>query len=296
MGLISRLACVVLDTPALAASVEFYTRGFGLDITDRSDEAVGLSGRRDELPSLVLRQADHAGLGGLEFEPSPSFNRADPDQALSDIEIVDCLPFSDGTDFCLQDPDGTPVRIRRSGNIAAVSSAEPSDRPDHLSHLVINSPDAARLVAFYVDRLGFRISDAYERELLTFLRCDQPQHHCLGIAPGDRAGLNHFAADCGSIDGLMKSVGRMKQAGHEPVWGPGRHGPGGNVFCYYADPFGLVAEFTCDVLQIEDDAAWVPRVWERTPLNGNVWGTGGPSPEAIRRMAGQAPPLNSTHT
>jgi catechol 2,3-dioxygenase-like lactoylglutathione lyase family enzyme len=161
----------------------------------------------------------------------------------------------------------------------------------YMSHVVLNSPHPERLIEFYVDTLGFRISDKYERGLLTLLRCHQPQHHCLGIAPASYSGLNHFAMDCGTIDAVMTGVGRMKRAGIEPIWGPGRHRPGGNVFCYFEDPNGFVAEFTCEVLSIPDGDRWEPKEWARTPENANVWGTGGASPRAIKLM-NDNPPAN----
>lgn len=288
MSPIARLSCIHLDTPALGASVDFYGRCFGLSVTAEEGGAVALAASADRHSTLVLRAGDCSRIAGLEFE-SGSVDRLDEARAgLGDIQADDTLAFPAEGALVLIDPDGTVLRV-----VVRDRPSDPvggdHDRPEQMSHLVLNSPDPAAMVRFYTERLGFRVTDAYERNLLTFLRCDQPQHHCLGIAPGETAGLNHFAVDCGDIDALMRSVGRMKQAGYEPIWGPGRHGPGGNVFCYYADPIGLVAEFTCDVLQIEDDAAWSPSVWERTPANGNVWGTGGPSPEAVALMAGHLP-------
>ena len=165
-------------------------------------------------------------------------------------------------------------------------AASGDDRPLYPSHVVINSPDALRLVEFYTKTLGFVVTDAYEKELLTFLRCDQPQPHCIAISPAETAGLNHFALDCRDLDSVMRSVGRMQALGYTPIWGPGRHGPGGNIFCYYQDPDSFVPEFTCDVLQIADPDRWEPKEWPRIPINGNVWGTGGPTPRALELMSG----------
>jgi len=35
----------------------------------------------------------------------------------------------------------------------------------------------------------------------------------------------------------MRGIGRLKDAGFETFWGPGRHGPGNNVFAYFVAPF-----------------------------------------------------------
>lgn len=292
MAAITRLACIHIDTPDLAVSSDFYVRGFGLAQVAGTDDAVAL-GPAGGAACMVLRASSVAGLSGLEFElPRTVALSAEAKRLIQAgaALALDELPFASGPTLALRDPDGTRLRLRHADLPDAVPPPAPGDRPEAISHVVVNSPNAAALTRFYVEVLGFRVADAYEKDLLTFLRADQPQHHCLGVSPGERAGLNHFAVETGDIDALMKCVGRMRQGGFEPIWGPGRHGPGGNVFCYYADPVGLVAEFTCEVLQIQDDAAWTPRVWARTPANGNVWGTGGPSPVAVSLMSGAAAP------
>ncbi len=278
---------ITLDTTRLTAMADFYTSAFGLTPLEVSEHSVALRGDADELPHLRLRQAGRRGLGGLLFAMRSAADVDASASALSRIGVDLVEPPGAGRDgygFAIRDPDGTLLRFVVKPECPRDHAA--GDRPLFLSHIVLNSRDAPALVAFYTDILGFTVSDAYERDLLTFLRCDQPQHHCIGISPGETAGLNHFAMDCGDIDSLMRCFGRMQRLGHIPVWGPGRHGPGGNVFCYYQDPDHFVPEFTCDVLQITDPDAWSPREWARTPANGNVWGTGAPSPRAVELMSG----------
>ena len=196
------------------------------------------------------------------------------------------IPLSDRA-FASIDPDGTTIVVQIADDPSRTQRAV-SDRPLFMSHVVLNSREPKRLAAFYQNVLGLEISDSYERDLLVFMRCDQPQHHCLGIAPSPSDGLNHFAVDCGNVDGLMRAVSRMRARGHDPIWGPGRHGPGGNIFCYFEGPDGIVPEFTCDLLQIGDEYHHQPKIWARTPENGNVWLSGGPSPRALELMSGEA--------
>jgi catechol 2,3-dioxygenase-like lactoylglutathione lyase family enzyme len=291
MGPISNLSCLYLATPDLQASVRFYTSCFGMEVGGTESNAVALGGAASSFRQLVLCAGQHAGLLGLEFAVHSESSLSTLAESLGNARdpfIADGLPFPVGSAFAVLDPHGIPVRVcvaeHRSGSVTVRNG----DRPSYLSHVVLNTPSPTASIDFYVNDLGLTVSDAYERDLLTFLRADQPQHHCVGLQPGRRSGLNHFAFDCGCVDAVMKSVGRMRQAGYEPIWGPGRHGPGGNVFCYYADPVGCVAEFTCDLIQVTDESSWTPSVWARTPENGNVWGTGTPSRNAIDLMSGDA--------
>lgn len=186
-----------------------------------------------------------------------------------------------GYGVTFRDPEGRLVEVSADVDVHQPSSRP--DGPDRLSHIVLNSVSVPESVAFYTDLLGFRISDTYERDLMIFLRCNE-LHHCIVLAPGEWTSLNHVAFEVESGDEVMKSLGRMRKAGFDTIWGPGRHGPGGNVFCYFTDPVGNVIEYTAELLELDD--SWEPQVWARTPENADVWGTsGGITPDVIAAMA-----------
>lgn len=185
------------------------------------------------------------------------------------------------------DPEGRRVEV--SHGVAEHAVLHRDHGPDRLSHIVLNSITVPDSQGFYVDLLGFQVSDTYERDLMIFLRCNE-LHHCIVLAPGEWTSLNHVAFEVASADEVMKSLGRMRKAGFESIWGPGRHGPGGNVFCYFVDPVGNVIEYTAELLEL--DESWEPQVWARTAENADVWGTsGGITPEVIAAMTN--PPLGA---
>jgi len=180
------------------------------------------------------------------------------------------------------DPEGRRIEVS-----ADVDSAQPPAQrapgPDRLSHIVLNSLSIKEATDFYTRVLGFEVSDWYENDQMIFLRCNSV-HHCIVLAPGKWTSLNHVAFEVASADEVMKALGRMRKAGIDTVWGPGRHGPGGNVFCYFIDPVGNVIEYTAELIEV--DSSWEPREWERNFENADVWGTsGGLNPEVIAAMA-----------
>ncbi|MBR0755296.1 VOC family protein [Bradyrhizobium jicamae] len=283
---ITRLRSVRISTSAFDRSIEFYSKGFGLVLEDRNQDVAYFAGARNQSGILELHNGSHDALIGLTFTMATVEDLRTSHRFLSSRGFETKSAFAgEGIGFEVADPDGNRISFTLDDGIP---DERPTDdgRPLFLSHVVLNSPDAAKLTSFFVDVLGFKIADRYEKDLLSFLRCAQKQHHCIGISPGPKASLNHFSVDLGGIDALMRGVGRMKKAGFEPIWGPGRHGPGGNVFCYYEDPSGFVPEFTCDVIQIDDEDKWVPKEWPRVPDIANVWGTGGPSKRAVELMSG----------
>ncbi len=66
---------------------------------------------------------------------------------------------------------------------------------------------------------------------------------------------------------VMRGGGRMKDAGYPIQWGPGRHGPGNNLFNYFIDPFGVVIEYTAEVEQVDEQlpASLAPRTGSGRP-------------------------------
>jgi Predicted ring-cleavage extradiol dioxygenase len=287
MVAIRKVAGVVLDTDRLDEAVSFYAEGYGLTLAALDAESAHFDGVRGEKDVLILRRRPAPGLAGFRLGLSGPTAVAAAQNVLAAKGYTIAPPVFSEAGFSIRTPDGQIADLTPEGDLPDLTPTA-DGRPICISHLVINSAAPEAMIRFFTEDLGFRITDAYENDLLVFLKADQPQHHCIGVSPGSAGALNHFSVDVGSIDGLMKGIGRMQKAGFTPIWGPGRHGPGGNVFAYFEDPTGFVAEFTCDVLQIDDPESWQAQHWPRVPENANVWGTGGPTPRAIALMSGQA--------
>jgi len=291
MDKVTGLRGLLLKTPHVAEEAEFYTRLWGLDPVG---PAVGAS-------RWVRARGAEPWVVGFETAPTNSLGRlrlaADSHAALAGLHAraagahgLTALGPLEGPGgyfgFCLHDPDGRVVEISCKQEAAAPSRrAKPF--PLRMSHLVLNSPDARRTVRFYVEVLGFQISDWYEGDAIVFLRCND-DHHCLGIGQGGNTALNHMAFLVDDAGAVLAAGEQARAAGAPQIWGPGRHGPGGNVFSYFRDPAGFVCEYTAELIQIEPGQAWTATEWRRTPENANVWGTGGPTPEAIRLMNGES--------
>ena len=58
---------------------------------------------------------------------------------------------------------------------------------------------------------------------------------------------------------------------HIPLrWGPGRHGPGNNLFFFVTDPDGNWVEFSCDLEQVEGPRP--VKTWAHEERTLNSWG------------------------
>ena len=183
------------------------------------------------------------------------------------------------------DPDNRRLRFR-----AEALKNEPLDqyaRPRKVSHVVLNSGDMEGVADWYCRTLGFRVSD-YSADQMIFLRCAS-DHHSIALVRGHYPSVNHVAFELPSINEYMRSIGRMREKGIVPTWGPGRHGPGDNPFAYFVSPSGYVIEFTSEIQQI-DEATHEAKVWPRdVPEAMDQWMTAGP-PTAAQRAVMQGRP------
>ena len=150
-----------------------------------------------------------------------------------------------------------PGRTLRTNarSTAAVASAE-RPRPRKLSHVVTTSPDAAASRRFFVEGLGFRVSDEVPAIGAAFMRCSTDHHNVL-VQPGPFAFLHHTAWEMHDVD-AVGAAGAAMVAGdaRRHAWGLGRHGVGSNYFWYLRDPAGNFAEYSSDLDVIADDEAW----------------------------------------
>ena len=321
---ITHLRHIALGCSSFDECVDFYSGPWGLQPLDESDRQTAvLRATGPEHHVLELRRAERNGIDhislGLADERAVDAAAEALSRSLGAVAPLPSPPTtehgSSGTDgtassgpghstarllsepglldrpgggygFRIADPEGRIVELAACAE--AVAPLPPSAAPAKLAHVVLNTADIESLSAWWCEVLGFRVSDWSERQMV-FLRCN-PDHHSIAFNRADWASLNHVAYEVPSLDAFMSSIGRLKRAGHDVGWGPGRHGPGNNAFGYFVDPAGTVPEVTAEVQQI-DEAAWVPRTWPRTPELSDRWGTAGPpSAEMRQHMAGVPAP------
>ncbi|WP_416463518.1 VOC family protein [Sphingomonas sp. VDB2] len=153
---------------------------------------------------------------------------------------------------------------------AEVAPIEGHDLPVKLTHVVFNSADAEATGHLVQDALGFRVSDRTKG--MVFVRCNN-SHHSTAFARAGFASLNHIAFEMEDLDAVMRGIGRLRDQDMAPAWGPGRHGPGANVFAYFIAPFGPVIEFSTAVNKVPDDyQAGAPEDWTWPEKRIDQWG------------------------
>ncbi len=286
---------VGLLSPAIEAHARFYPEAWGLQSAGEDRQVRYFRGVSVEHHILSLHPAQRRGLHHLAFSVD---GREAVDAAAIELER-EGIPLvarpagldepGGGYGLRFLDPENRCIELSAGVAEHPNGGSGENDGPRRLCHVGLNTPQFEQTVAFYTDVLGFRVSDWIEDQLV-FLRCGR-RHHVIVFTRADHASVNHVAYAMADVNDLMKGVARLRARGQEPEWGPGRHGPGNNIFCYYRDPGGYVNEFSSDLAYIEDEATHEPAVWRRAPETMDYWGTAGsPGPEVRKAMAGDPDP------
>jgi len=264
----------------------FYTDRFGLGLFEEVNGRRYLRTRQCGHHALILDPGEPTGLHHLAFEVH---ERADLDRAVEtavaggrtvEREPGDAVEPGHAASAALRDPDGNIVELLWAPEAVKDPYEAPLVAPKKLGHVVLNSPQLEAMEGFYGE-LGFRVSDRTARGM-TFLRCNR-DHHSLAFMRSGRTGLQHMAYDVEVLDNVMRGLAWFTRHEIPCLWGPGRHGPGNNIFTYYADPAGTIVEYYAELEEVDDpdDGALEERFWG-PEWGGDLWGLAGPPPESFR--------------
>lgn len=230
---------------------------------------------RPSMVRIVFGAPDRASVEALHQAVSAAAaGRVDPPKALPGP--------GGGFGFGFEDPEGRNFAIVTGLADHADTGDEP-DRPRKVVHVNVNAGDNQASSAFLVDVLGFKLSD--ETKMLRFLRCGS-DHSAMVVGFSGGPTLNHVAFELPDLDSVMRGIGRMADHGYPVEWGPGRHGPGNNVFAYFAGPEEFPIEYTAETLQVDDShEPKGPDDWAWPPGRADRWGVTAPQSARFKRIA-----------
>src|SRR5271166_348877 len=154
-----------------------------------------------------------------------------------------------------------PGRADRGNGRAEPIDREDDVRPRKLGHVVLGSTDLEASERFFIQGVGFKVSDAIGGAA-SFLRCST-DHHNLLVQAAPIPFLHHTSWQVDDVDEIGRgATALLNKDPTRHVWGLGRHHIGSNFFWYLKDPAGNFSEYYSDLDCIIDDQLWKPQVWE----------------------------------
>jgi catechol 2,3-dioxygenase len=259
----ARLHHLRRDSPKPELLARFYGELLGDRVAPLPDGSWLVAGRGRR---LVVGKGAAAGV--------PYFALALQDQAhleayrrkLRKTEDFPSPLFASGA-FAVTDPDGRRITFGVSQ-----LSYEETGLPGRLQHFVCATQRLPEMLEFY-RALGMVESDrVLEGSDLSavFLRSD-PEHHSFAAfrAPESRPD-HHCYETTGWLD-IRDWADRMAKLRIPLWWGPGRHGPGNNLFFMIEDPDGHKVEFSAELELMPRDMPH--RTWPHEQRTLNLWGS-----------------------
>lgn len=264
------MSSVTLQVPDVPKVVDYYAEfgltdngDFSMSTTDGGRQLYFQQGPRRRISGLVVGADDEddiarvvAGLraGGFSCRTSA--------RAVVAVEPVTCTTVTVKVERRVEQPVRPVASYNGPGNVPRVNAradgaaSNERVRPRRLGHVVLGTTDPETAQRFFVDALGFKVSD--RAGVGAFLRCST-DHHNLLVMGAPVVFPHHTSWQVDDIDQVGRGAMHMLEEHPERhVWGLGRHYAGSNFFWYLKDPAGTFSEYYSDMDCIVDDALWSP--------------------------------------
>ncbi len=268
-----------LDSPDQARSATFYRDAFAMTDTPLDDGTRLLRGRDRRL--IV-------GTGATAGQPYSAFRFADASQLAAfkshlTAQGVNLMPSPTplfGADaFAVADPDGRQMVFGVPEPAYQDDSGPEGHPPGRLQHVVVATADLDPMVDFYENTLGFVPTDHVLRDeedgsqtLTAIFYRSTPEHHSFAMFLSDEARPDHHAYEVSCWNDIRDWADHMSDLYIKLWWGPGRHGPGNNLFFMVEDPDGYKVELSAELETMPDGAP--TRQWPHNERSLNLWGPG----------------------
>lgn len=279
-----RLTTLTLGVPDVAAAAAYYEE-FGLTPLGDGRFATADGGEQLRLVAAPTRRPLALGIGADDADDLGRVAAALRRLDVAAAETADAVIAVDpGTRVSVSvaiapriqpaaapaAPSNGPGRVDRRNARADAILRETPVRPRKLGHVVFGTTDLAASQRFFIDGIGFKVSDTIEG-LASFLRCST-DHHNLLVQPAPVPLLHHSSWQVDDVDEIGRAAAALlaRDPGRH-VWGLGRHHIGSNFFWYLKDPAGNFTELYADLDCIVDDQLWTPVVWDASKSLYN-WG------------------------
>jgi catechol-2,3-dioxygenase len=170
--------------------------------------------------------------------------------------------------FAISDPDSNTIVF----GLAAEETEHRSGLRGPIQHLTLATHDVLAIENFYAGQLGFAVSDRVRNKAgevtTSFMRCNH-EHHTLACFKSARQGIDHHSYEAGEWTLIRDWADRFAEREIPLMWGPGRHGPGNNLFIFIEDPDENWIEVSAELEVIHDRPV---KEWPHAERTLNLWG------------------------
>lgn len=258
---ILRLGHVDVTVTDLDLAGAYYTEVMGMQVVARDEDSVYLKcWDEEDHHSLRLRYAPRVGMDLMSFKVHHEDDLADLENKVARfgfpvqrISRGECLGQGESIRFAT--PSGHVMELVADVEKIGTSRPRHHDRgeqglepfprdriaPPRMDHMLITAEEVGDSTQFYMDVLGFRITeqllDGNGHQLGTWLERSHSPHD-LAVVHGPNGGLHHFAFWLDDWDDVRDAADILAYNGIQLDVGPTRHGITRGSTIYFFDPLG----------------------------------------------------------
>jgi len=282
---VRRLGHATLTTPDIERQIAYYTEVVGLTLVAR-DAARAVLATKQGLEAIALEPGPPNALSRIAFQVAPGSDLSELERALAGhgVKTERRLDITPGVAEAIvfRDPKGTLVEVFAEYEFAEEDTQLAGIMPLKLGHVAYRVDDVQKVVRFYTDVLGFRVSD-WRDDTFAFLRC-AVDHHTVNFVYDAVPQLHHIAFEVKDWAEIQRACEWLAKSSIHLVWGPGRHIIGHNIAIYHRNADKVRVEFFCEMDLMKDEVLgyFDPRPWHQDrPQRPKVWG-----PDTLRNYWG----------
>jgi len=258
-------------TPHPEALARWYGQVMDMDVEPIGDHLWWTSGpgRHVLFSKGKARTLAHAGYAARDAQSLAHLRERAEHAGISAVCVN--TPLFQAGGFSVTDPDGNAIHF-------GLSLPQPAKRRKALrgpiQHLTLATLDVVALEDFYARKLGFEISDRVVNDqgkvMTSFMRGNH-EHHNLACFYQHRRGVDHHSYEAGEWNTIRDWADHLAAHGIQLFWGPGRHGPGNNLFIFIKDPDENWIEVSAELEVVHDRPV---KTWPHEERTLNLWGRG----------------------
>jgi catechol 2,3-dioxygenase-like lactoylglutathione lyase family enzyme len=289
----TRFSHAVFETPDIDRQIDYFTEVVGLQLSEKQNGRAFLATKLGDLV-VQLEKGRVPRCAKLAFQAAPGTDIAEIKRGV-EAENIACELRNDATPgvpklVTFKDPKDTVIEVFADQTPIGKNQQVRGIGPIKLGHLAFVVDDPKKYVEFYTRVLGFRVSD-WIQDWFAFMRCG-PDHHTINFVRGKSIKMHHIAFELKDWAHVQNACDFLGSRNIPLIWGPGRHGPGHNIYTYHRNPDDQITELFTELDKMLDeklgyfdprpwhrDRPQKPKVWEGAR---DIWGLP-PSPEYMRQ-------------
>jgi catechol 2,3-dioxygenase len=264
----ARLHHLRRDSPQPERLARFYGELLGDRVAPLPDGSWRVAGRGRQ---MVVGKGEAATVPYFALQMQDTEHLAAYRRKLARTETFTSSLLAEGA-YAVTDPDGRKVVF------GIPNETESADAlPGRLQHFVCATERLPEMLEFYrglgmveSDRVIEKDSHDADALAAVFLRSD-PEHHSFAAFRAPQSRADHHCYETNGWLDIRDWADRMASLRIPLWWGPGRHGPGNNLFFMIEDPDGHKVEFSAELELMPREMP--QRSWPHEQRTLNLWGS-----------------------